>query len=143
MWDGLWGGADGRPVAVGLPALDAFRLVGESASRSAWRAVEIPLAKLFEPVAGARVLVRGARPGARVEASTTLRTNQGREVAWATSATADGAGQARLRLPYATGPNGAVLAAAWRLSDGEGAAGLATSERAVLLGEPLEVTLRR
>jgi hypothetical protein len=142
LWDGRWGEADGRLVEPGPPPLDAFRLVGESASNSAWRAVEVPLAKLFQPVAGARLLVRGARPGARVEAATTLVTDRGRQVAWATAATADAEGLARLRLPYATGANGAVLATPWRLSDGAGAASLAVAERAVLRGEPLQAALR-
>jgi AglB-like glycosylation protein len=143
LWDGMWGDADGRLLQVGLPALDAFRLVGESASLYPWRAVGVPLAKLFQPVEGARVQVRGVRPGARVEAWVTLVTDRGRQVAWSTRATADAAGLARLRLPYASGSNGAVQATRWHLSDGQGALDLAVTERAVLLGEPLEVALGR
>jgi hypothetical protein len=143
LWDGMWGDAEGHLLQVGLPALDAFRLVGESASSYPWRAVEVPLAKIFQPVAGARVLVRGLRPGARVEAGVTLVTNRGREVAWSTHARADAAGVARLRLPYASGQNGAVQATRWRLSDGQSALDLALPERAVVLGEPLEVALGR
>lgn len=143
LWDGMWGEADGRPLAEGPAALDAFRLVGESAARSIWQVVAVPMFKLFQPVAGARLTVRGAAPGASVEARTRLRTNTGRVVTWSTHATADAAGVAGLRLPYASGMNGAVEAAPWWVGDGRTASGVAPSERAVLLGEPLEVTLGR
>jgi hypothetical protein len=143
MWDGMWGGADGRLAEVALPAIDAFRLLGEGATLDRWRAVEIPRAKLFQVVPGARVRVRGARPGARVEARVTLLTDRGRQVTWSTRAPADASGAATLRLPYATGRNGAVLASGWRLSDGPAAVELAVGEQAVLRGEALEASLRR
>jgi hypothetical protein len=142
LWDGMWGEADGRLLPEGPAAIDGFRLVGESPTISIWQQVGVSMFKLFQPVAGARVTVRGARPGASVEARTALRTNRGRAVEWRTHATAGSDGVARLRLPYAAGLNGAVRAAPWRLGDGRGASGVAPSERAVLLGEPIEVTLR-
>lgn len=143
LWDGMWGEADGRPMAVGFPALDAFRLVGESPTISIWQRVGVSAYKLFEPVPGARVEVRGARPGASVEARTRLRTNRGREAEWATRAAAGPDGVARFRLPYATGMNGAVAAAPWTFSDGTRQASLATSERDVSLGLALAATLGR
>jgi hypothetical protein len=78
-----------------------------------------------------------------VEARVTLLTDRGREVTWSTRATADAAGVAWLRLPYATGLNGAVLASGWRFSEGPAAADLAVGEPAVLRGETIEVALRR
>jgi AglB-like glycosylation protein len=143
LWDGMWGEADGRPMQTGLAAIDGFRLVGETVTLSIWNSVGVPMFKLFQPVPGGRVSVRGARPGASVEASTRLRTNRGRVVEWSTRATADAAGVARFRLPYATGRNGAVEAAPWRFSDGQTATGVALGEQAVLLGQQLEVTLGR
>ncbi len=142
LWDGMFGDASGRLAAVGLPALDAFRLLGEAGTTSPWRAVAVPWAKLFQVVPGARVAAR-TRPGARVEAWVTLHTNRGRAATFTTHATADAAGVARLRLPYATGLNGAVLATAWRLSDGRATADLPVGAGAVLRGEPLEVALGR
>jgi len=143
LWDGMWGEADGRPMQTGFAAIDGFRLVGETDTLSIWNKVGVPMFKLFQPVAGARVVVRGARPGASVEASTRLRTNRGRVVDWTTRATADAGGVARFRLPYATGPNGEVEAAPWRLSDGQRATGVVTGEAAVIFGQQLEVALGR
>jgi Archaeal glycosylation protein B long peripheral domain len=62
-------------------------------------------------------------------------------VTWRTSAIADADGLARLRLPYATGVNGAVHASTWRLTDGRSAGEVALDEQAVLLGGSLSVTL--
>jgi hypothetical protein len=143
LWDGQWGLLDGRPVPGGRPALDAFRLVGESQSTAVWGTVGVPMFKLFQPVAGARVTVRGAAPGATVTALTWLVTPTGRRAEWSTAALAGPDGVARLRLPYATGRNGAVGASPWRLGDGRSSSGLAIPERAVLLGEPLEASLGR
>jgi hypothetical protein len=143
LWDGQFGEASGRLLERGLRPIDAFRLLGEGATTTPWRAVEVPATKLFQHVPGARVVVRGARPGARVEARVTLVTDRGREVAWGTYALADAAGVARLRLPYATGQNGAVLATPWRLQEGEATAVLAVPERAVLLGASVEAALQR
>jgi hypothetical protein len=142
LWDGLWGEADGRLAPQRPAALDGFRLVAESASISIWGTVGVPMFKLFQPVAGALVAVAGAAPGGSVEARTNLRTNRGRAVEWSTRATADAAGVARFRLPYATGLNGAVEASPWRFSDPRGATGLPVTERAVLEGRALEVRLR-
>ncbi len=142
LWDGMWGEGDGRPAFQGPPAIDGFRLLAESGSISIWNAVGVSMFKLFQPVAGARVTVRGATPGASVEARTDLRTGRGRRLEWSTRATAGPDGVARFRLPYATGLNGQVEASPWRFSDGSRATGLAPGERAVLLGEALEARLR-
>ena len=54
--------------------------------------------------------MRGAAPGASVEARTSLRMPTGRAEDWVTWARAGDDGVARFRLPYATGLNGAVRA---------------------------------
>ncbi len=142
LWDGMWGEADGQLAMLRPPAVDAFRLVAESSSITIWSKVGVAMFKVFQPVPGAQVTVRGTAPGGFVEASTHVRTNRGRSFEWTTRATADAAGVARFRLPYATGLNGAVEASPWRLFDRRRATGLSVAERSVLRGEPLEVTLR-
>jgi asparagine N-glycosylation enzyme membrane subunit Stt3 len=141
LWDGMSGGLDGRLVEDGRPALDAFRLVGESSTPSLWQAVSTPLYKLFQPVAGLRLTVR-TTPGARVEARVALTTAGGRREGWRTSALAGADGRALLRLPYATGQNGEVQAGAWLLSDGQAEAELPVLERDVLGGATAALRLR-
>jgi hypothetical protein len=143
LWDGMWGEVDGLPPGEGAGPVDAFRLVAESRAELGWSGLSVPIFKLFEPVAGARLAVRARAPGSRVEASTELRTNRGRVVTWRTHAFAGADGVAVLRLPYATGFNGVVLAGPWRVSDGGAGGAVAATEQAVLLGERLELALGR
>jgi dolichyl-diphosphooligosaccharide--protein glycosyltransferase len=104
-----------------VPALERHRLVYESSLKLA-AAPEAPaLYKVFEHVRGATI-EGSAAPGARVDASLALRTNRGRELAFATHARADAAGRYALRVPYATsgGPPSVRAAPAYRLDcDGE------------------------
>jgi dolichyl-diphosphooligosaccharide--protein glycosyltransferase len=95
--------------------------------------------KLFGVVAGARVRVTGVGAGTLVSASTRLRTNQGRELAWETAAIADGSGTAILRLPYASGTNGAVTATAWTIRARERVVPLELAEADVVAGRPVNV----
>jgi hypothetical protein len=71
-----------------------------------------------------------------------VRTNQQREFSWSVTAEANVAGSAQLRLPYATGQNGAVQAAAWSVNDGAATAQVSISEADVLRRRPVEVELR-
>jgi hypothetical protein len=141
LWDGMQGELNGQLTTGATPTLDGFRLLGESSTPSLWQAVSAPLFKLFQPVAGLRLLV-WARPGAAVEASTRLRTAAGREETWRVQATARADGWAPLRLPYATGLNGEVAASPWQITDGERTVEVPVLERDVLLGTRLEVSLR-
>jgi hypothetical protein len=142
LWDGMRGGLDGRLTEGGLPTLDAFRLVGESSTPSIWQSVAVPLVKLFQPVPGLRLLVRSA-PGGWIEASVRLRTGAGREETWRTRRQAGPDGRATLRLPYATGANGDVMASTWMVSGGRSAAELLVLEPDVLRGATVELRLGR
>jgi hypothetical protein len=141
LWDGMWGGLDGRLADDGRLALDAFRLVGESSTPSIWQEVAVPLFKLFQPVPGLRLVVLTS-PGARVEASVRLRTAAGRQETWRTARLADPDGRAALRLPYATGANGEVTADSWQVADGRTVAEVPVLERDVLQGATVELSLR-
>lgn len=141
LWDGMWGDGDGRLLADGPAALGGFRLLGDGPSLSFWQQVGVPMFKLFQVVPGLTVRVAGAAPGARVAASTRLRTGAGRLVAWSTHAFAAPDGTATLRLPYAAGLNGEVEASPWLVSDGRGSAGVVPTEREVVLGGVREVRL--
>jgi hypothetical protein len=114
------------------PAIGWARLIYETKDRG-----NLPL-KLFEIVAGARLEVSGARPGERVSAHTTITSNQGRQFVWWTAARADGDGRAMLRIPFATGMNGAVRAGEYEVRAAERLATVAVSEAAVVRGESME-----
>ena len=96
---------DGAPDQ--LPDRKAFadyRLVYETPDR------DNPPSKLFEVVPGAWVVVAGLAPGEEVRLELQVRTNQGRRFTWWTAEQAGTDGIIRIRQPYATGLNGAVLA---------------------------------
>jgi asparagine N-glycosylation enzyme membrane subunit Stt3 len=77
--------------------------------------------KLFERVAGA-VLELRASPGTVLFAELELETNIGRHFVYRARTTADAAGVARLRVPYATDTEGPTRALApYRVEVGEGA----------------------
>ncbi len=98
--------------------------------------------KLFGVVPGATLVVRGADPGADVVALVPLRSNVGRDFVWATRAPADVAGVARLRVPYATGPNGTVMAGSYAVQvAGKGRVEVPVTEAQVTLGETVEVVI--
>lgn len=118
------------------PGLGGFRLVDEEDPDA------IPL-RLFEVVAGARVAIRGGTPGGRVTAQVTLVAPFGGEGTWQTVAALDAHGGATLRLPYATGPNGQIVARAWSVSDGRRTVALQLSEAQVLGGADVALDLSR
>lgn len=123
---------------VGLPALGRYRLLFETPPA---RPRESPL-KLFGFVPGAVVVIDHARPQGLVTAETQILTNAGRAFRWATTGHADGGGQARLRIPYATGYNGATRTGALAVTDGVGVAEVTVTEAQVVDGLTLAVDLR-
>lgn len=120
----------------GLPTLTDYRLIYEG-SPAAPRQV-----RLFEIVPGARLLVRGAEPGAVVRAAVGIRTNRGRSPTWHVSAEADDEGSARLSVPFSTGENGAVLGGQYRVTCGGTQAIVTVPSRAVERGETVEAICR-
>jgi dolichyl-diphosphooligosaccharide--protein glycosyltransferase len=127
-FDGM--GQEGRPV----PPIDRLRLVYETPGQRL---------KIFAAVEGAALTVSGVRPGVPVEAAVRVRTNQGRDAYWSTGAVADGRGIVTLRLPYATGPNGAVEATPWVVTDGRLMATVPVAERDVVAGGEVVTDLAR
>lgn len=102
---------DGAPDQ--LPERKAFadyRLVYETPDR------DKPPSKLFEVVPGAVIVVAGLKPGEEVRLELPVRTNQGRRFTWWTVEQASTDGVVRIRQPYATGLNGAVIAGSSVLS---------------------------
>jgi len=96
--------ADGSMVPFGkltFQPIEGVRLVYESASPAElggfpW---QVSQAKVFERVAGARVVVPAAG-GCTVMAEQTVVTNQGREFIYRNRGSADGAGRVSVVLPY-------------------------------------------
>lgn len=96
--------ADGSMVSLGkltFQPIEGVRLVYESASPAElggfpW---EVRQAKVFERVAGARVVVPSAG-GCMVIGEQTVVTNQGREFIYRNQGRADGAGSVAVILPY-------------------------------------------
>jgi hypothetical protein len=132
LYDSAGSGSD-QPAR---PALEGYRLVDDVGE-------EPDAACLFEVLPGARVLVRGGKPGARVVASVELTAPFGGTAVWRTHRQLDAHGEARLRLPYATGANGRIRAGPWELGDGIARAALAITEAQVLHGAALAVDLSR
>jgi hypothetical protein len=87
------------------------------------------------------VEVSGARPDSLVGAVCTVETAAGRGFEWRSLARADGQGRVRLRLPYATGPNGLVQAGPYQVGDGAASRLVAVEERAVVEGRTLRLAL--
>jgi dolichyl-diphosphooligosaccharide--protein glycosyltransferase len=131
LYDELGAGLDD-----GSPALEGFRLVDRQDEDT-----DVPV-RLFEVVPGVTVSLRGGSPGARVSAIVYLRARSG-GTTWRTSRTLDARGEATLRLPYATGRNGALGASAFTLTDGTRTRSLALSEEQVVGGARVEVDLGR
>lgn len=121
------------------PALDRFRLLSETPATAPENPPGEDRWMLFEPVEGARVRVTGAR--ATVRAVVSVVTNVDRTFEWSTEAEPDATGVATLRLPYASGPNGAVRARAWRIGDGRSETHLVLHEEDVHTGQAVRVDL--
>jgi hypothetical protein len=130
-----WGDGSATPAA---PAVAGYRLVDEDVAA----VPGAPPVKLFERVPGAEARVTGAAAGARVRATVELRTPAGRLVLVTVTGTADGAGAATLRLPYAAGANGRVQAQPWLVTSGDLTRLATVPEPLVLGGGTLAVALR-
>ena len=124
------------------PGLAGYRLLAESETPNAVLGYRAQAHKLFGVVPGATLVVHGAVPGVDVVALVPLRSNVGRDFVWATRAPADDAGVARLRVPYATGQNGAVMAGSYAVQTaGKGRVEAPVTEAQVTGGEAVEVAL--
>lgn len=99
-------------------ALGWARLVREELPPEPSGAPDARQIKTFGIVPGALVRVTGAAPGARVSASARISTNAGRSFSWSTHALANGEGEAVMRVPYASGENGASRAGPYAVTDG-------------------------
>lgn len=120
-----------------LPPLAHHRLVYQH-TRTAQGAAERPPYKVFEYVAGARVVGR-ASPGATIRASIDVRPVGGRAFEYAATALADPAGRYELVLPYASGSASAAVGTGdrYEFRCGDGSASLRVGEAAVRQGRSL------
>lgn len=118
-------------------ALARWRMVYEAPYRGG------PPLKLFERVAGVAIQVTRAVPGAPVTAEVPVRTNQGRRFTWWTRVPADATGGALLRVPYATGANGAVTAGRLSVRAPALSAEVDLPEAALRDGAALQIALDR
>jgi hypothetical protein len=132
----LW--RDGNAGAT-APASAGYRLVDEDFPEGR----EGEAAKLFERVPGARVEVLGAPPGGRVVATVQFTSPTERRGGLTLFADADASGKASLRLPYALGRNGFVVAEPWRVEVGGRERRLVLSDAQVLSGSRVELSLGR
>lgn len=132
-----------RPPGNLGPALGGYRLLYESPNAElVGNFPPAHLWKAFGVVPGARIVLKGAAPGATVTARARIQTNQNRVFEWTTSALVNAGGRAELRLPYATGKNGVVLAGPYAISDGTHQGTLSLDEKDVL-GGTMEIDLSR
>lgn len=116
--------------------LSGFRLVSEVGPPGG-----PPALRLFEVVSGVRLAVTGAPPGKKVIAATRLTTPLGTFL-WQTAAMADAAGQAQIRLPYATNTFGNVTASPYFITAGTATVRLVVLNEAVEQGRGVSVVLR-
>jgi hypothetical protein len=121
----------------GAAPLDGFRLLDEDAPGDGVEPV-----KLFERVRGARLAVSGVAPRSQVEALVEVETPTGRGVPFLVRAQADAGGNASVRIPYATGPNGRAKASPCLVREGARSALVLISEDAVVRGAAVSVALR-
>jgi asparagine N-glycosylation enzyme membrane subunit Stt3 len=139
--DGFWGLVASRlyffdgmvPAGYAGEALGGYRLLYESPTDQRWDGHTAKVFKVYGVVAGANISVHTSS-GSRVTARTTLTTNQGREVRWASTVVSDLRGTASIRLPYATGLNGAVDASAYELVSASRSTHIEVSEFDVVNG---------
>jgi asparagine N-glycosylation enzyme membrane subunit Stt3 len=137
-----------------LPHLGHFRLVTEGPEHGlpflpVAAPQELAPYKLFEVVAGA-VLEVSAAPESEVEAELGLVTSAGRRFRFHAAALADGAGIARLRVPYATDAVAPTRAEGrWRVRTGDAEIEVEVSERDVVdgrvqsVGKPTSASARQ
>jgi hypothetical protein len=135
---------DGNAQDGAAPGLGAYRLMAESPTPNPVLGYRPQAHKLFEVVPGAVLTVRGLPPGTEVVAMVPVRSNVGREFVWGTRAPADEAGVASLRVPYATGPNGASFAGEYAVQvPGSGRTSVQVPDDAVRAGRVVDVPVAR
>jgi len=133
------------PAGFEGEALGRYRLVWESTAAvgtsagTAAQARDLPAFKVFERVPGAVLRLEGLPPGSRASALVELTTADRASRSWRTTVLADWEGVAVLRVPYATGRNGSLLAGAYTVAAGGGVLRVAVGEGEVLGGEALLV----
>ena len=103
---------DGGSRDGAAQGLEGYRLLAESDSAMPVLEYRPQSHKLFGVVPGALLTLRGLAPGLEVVATVPVLTNVRRDFVWRSRAAADASGVARMRVPYATGRNGAVQAGA-------------------------------
>ena len=135
-------GSAARAPGGGLvPPLRGLRLVDESAhGETLDDGRELPWFKLYERVAGARLVVRGLEPGSEVSLEAELASPRGRLFPWLDVVRAGAGGVADLRFPYSTGAARGARPLAIRVRAGERAIDVREiPERAVRDGLALEL----
>jgi dolichyl-diphosphooligosaccharide--protein glycosyltransferase len=122
-----------------IRALARHRMIYESAPLMHTEPPGDSLYKVFEYVAGARVVGRAA-PGERIRATLPVRTNRRRRFTYTTDAVASAAGRYELRLPYANsgGPAGVRAGPHYTLECRGASARVSVDERAVTTGARIE-----
>jgi asparagine N-glycosylation enzyme membrane subunit Stt3 len=123
------------------PALGWARLVREELPPEPSGAPDVRQIKTFGIVPGALVRVTGVAPGARVSASARISTNPGRSFSWSTHALANGEGEAFMRVPYASGENGASRAGPYAITDGARSLSATVTDDQVTAGAEIVVDL--
>jgi len=134
---------DGGSLAGQVSALAVYRLLSESPSTVQVMQFRASRYKLFGVVAGAILRIRGAAPGSKVSASIPIETNVGRAYLWTTQDVAGPSGDTAIRVPYASGRNGMVLAGRYTISDGRRIKEVSVSEPLIVGGGELDVILSR
>jgi len=119
---------------VTVPALDHLRLMVDAARDDA-----IGFAKVYEVVAGAVLVVR-TTPGAEVVARYAWRSDAGRERVYQKTARADGAGEARIVLPYSSERADVGHTSRWSIASGGRTVERMVAEADVRGGRELAVT---
>jgi len=134
---------DGGSLAGQVSALANYRLLSESAVTAQVMQFRAARYKLFGVVPGATLHIRGAAPGSKVSATVPVETDTGRVFLWTTRGVAGPSGDAAIRVPYASGRNGMVLAGRYAVSDGKRKREFSVSEPQVVRGETISVDLSR
>jgi asparagine N-glycosylation enzyme membrane subunit Stt3 len=124
---------------VAVRALERHRLIYESPPLVDATPPHDSLYKVFEYVAGARVVGRAA-PGERIRATLRVRTNRRRKFSYTTHTVASDDGRYELRVPYANagGPRGVRVGRYYELECGGETARVRVGERAVMDGARVE-----
>ena len=134
---------DGGSLAGQDPALGSYRLLSESPATVPVMQFTASKYKLFGVVPGATLHARGAASGSTVSATVPVETDTGRVFLWTTRGVAGPSGAAELRVPYASGRNGRVLAGRYAVSDGKRKREISVSEPQIVQGKTIVVDLSR